>query len=58
MIAINGPMMGKFYNTSEITNTVIDHVTTYGAVFELTYYRTRNGWAFHSWKNLFSLRGI
>jgi len=56
MIAINGPMQGKFYNTSDITKTVIDHVRTEYAVFEITYYRTRNGWAFHSWRNLFSPR--
>ena len=56
MTAINGPMQGKFYNTSDITKTVIDHVRTEYAIFELTYYRTRSGWAFHSWRNLFSAR--
>jgi hypothetical protein len=49
-------MQGKFYNTSDITKTVIDHVRTEYAIFELTYYRTKNGWAFHSWRNLFSAR--
>lgn len=56
MIAINGPMMGKNYITSDITHTVIDHVRTEYAFFEVTYYRTKNGWAFHSWKNMFSPR--
>lgn len=55
-VAINGPMMGKVYHTSDITKTIIDHVRTEYAIFELTYYRTKNGWAFHSWKNLFSPR--
>jgi gliding motility-associated-like protein len=26
MLAINGPMQGKYYHTSNITKTVIDHV--------------------------------
>ena len=53
MIAINGPMQGKHYHTSEITNTVIDHVRDAYNVFEVTYYRTKNGWSFHSWKRLY-----
>ena len=58
MKALNGPMQGKEYITSNITMKVIDHVRTEYAIFELTYYRTKNGWAFHSWRNLFSMRGI
>jgi hypothetical protein len=53
MLAINGPMQGKYYNTSDITNTVIDHVRDNFNVFELRYYRTKNGWAFHSWKRMY-----
>ena len=53
MLAINGPMQGKDYRTSEITNTVIDHVRNVYNIFELTYYRTKNGWAFHSWKKVY-----
>jgi hypothetical protein len=53
MLAINGPMQGKYYRTSEITNTVIDHVRNVYNIFELTYYRTKNGWAFHSWKKVY-----
>jgi hypothetical protein len=55
MIAINGPMMGKNYVTPKQTTKVIDHVRDVNmAIFELTYYRTKNGWAFHSWRNLYS----
>lgn len=53
MIAINGPMQGKNYRTSEITHTVIDHVRDAYNIFELRYYRTKNGWAFHSWKKMY-----
>lgn len=53
MIAINGPMQGKLYRTSKITHTVIDHVRDSYNVFELNYYRTKNGWAFHSWKKIY-----
>lgn len=58
MIAINGPMMGKNYVAPKQTTKIIDHVRDINmAIFELTYYRTKNGWAFHSWRNLYSLRG-
>ena len=54
MKAINGPLEGKNYITSNYTKTVIDHMRFLdGTIFEVTYYRTKNGWAFHSWKNLF-----
>jgi hypothetical protein len=53
MIAINGPMQGKHYRTSDITHTVIDHVRDAYNIFEVTYYRTKNGWAFHSWKRMY-----
>jgi hypothetical protein len=53
MLAINGPMQGKYYHTSDITHTVIDHVRDSFNIFELRYYRTKNGWAFHSWKRMY-----
>lgn len=54
MIAINGPTQGKNYITPAETKMVIDHLRFLdGTIFEVTYYRTKNGWAFHSWKNLF-----
>jgi hypothetical protein len=53
MLAINGPMQGKYYHTSDITHTVIDHVRNVYGIFELTYYRTKNGWAFKTWKRIF-----
>ena len=53
MIAINGPMQGKYYRTSDVTHTVVDHVRDAYNIFEVTYYRTKIGWAFHSWKRIY-----
>jgi hypothetical protein len=55
MIALNGPTEGKIYKTSIITTKVIDYVRYGSSLFEVTYYRTKNGWAFHSWRLAFSL---
>ena len=55
MVALNGPTEGKIYHTSRITTKVIDHVRYGSNLFEVTYYRTKNGWAFHSWRLAFSL---
>jgi hypothetical protein len=54
MIAINGPMQGKYYHDGVTANKLVDHVRddAYN-IFELTYYRTKNGWAFHSWKRMY-----
>ena len=42
MKAINGPLEGKNYITSNYTKTVIDHMRFLdGSVFEVTYYRTK-----------------
>lgn len=53
--AINGPCEGKHYKTPKITNKVVDVVKYGQSLFEVTYYRTKNGWAYHSWKHIFSL---
>ena len=54
MIAINGPMQGKYYHDGVTANKLVDHVRddAYN-IFEVTYYRTKNGWAFHSWKRMY-----
>lgn len=53
-IVLSGPHEGKlFRGVPEGTRTVIDYIRTYYAIFECTYYRTRNGFAFHSWRRIY-----
>jgi hypothetical protein len=53
MLAINGPMQGKYYHDGVTSNKLVDHVRDAYNIFECTYYRTKNGWAFHSWKRMY-----
>ena len=53
-IAIDGPLQGKvFIGASSITNTIIDHIRNEYAIFELRYYRSKQGFRFHSWKRIY-----
>lgn len=58
MKAINGPFIGKNYIAPKETNKIIDYARFIDAAFEVVYYRTKNGWAFHSWKNIYSLKNL
>lgn len=53
MIAINGPMQGKYYHNRIAANKLVDYARYAHNVFECTYYRTKNGWAFYSWKKVY-----
>ena len=50
--ALNGPFRGKTYIIPKETNKVIDRAITDDGIFLVTYYRTRNGMMFHSWKRV------
>ncbi len=52
MIAIDGPLQGKYFHDGVKANKLIDHVVVNFVPFEVMYYRTKNGWRFHSWKVL------
>jgi hypothetical protein len=52
MIAIDGPMEGKYYHDGITANKLVDYVRINLRVFEVMYYRSKNGWRFHSWRVL------
>ena len=52
LLALNGPFRGKTYIIPKETNKVIDRAITDDGIFFVTYYRTRNGMMYHSWKRV------
>ncbi len=53
-VVIDGPHKGKvFIGANKTTNKVIDHIRTYYEIFEVTYYRSKQGFRFHSWKRIY-----
>ena len=53
-LVIDGPHAGQvLIGATKEVNKVIHHIRTYYEIFEVTYYRSRQGFRFHSWRKIY-----
>ena len=53
-LVFDGPHAGQvLIGATKEVNKVIHHIRTYYEIFEVTYYRSRQGFRFHSWKKIY-----